>query len=279
MGQTFCKRRVAAQSAESVNGEARAESSKAPATSAESPRPKDGIDTKARAETLREGSPYKFEILGFHEQILQITLSAAQSIWVEPGSMLHCDNDVRSAVDTGYGSCSCFKGMCTKVDLVFAVRWTNKSSSEKNIYLASNIPSKVLPINLSEWHGEACVQSSSFLAAMADVRVERAHRKQRRIFEEAAAQEVGVKQLKGKSLAFLSAAGVAFEHTLKEGDTIVVDRRRVVAWQPSCKFRYRRAESLRCVCFGRNQFIDMTVSGPGRVILQAMPIRKPTKFV
>jgi len=239
----------------------------------------DGIDTKARAEQLRGVSSQKYEIIGDGEQVLKINLFAGQTIWTEPGCMLNCDNEVRATVDTGYGCCSCFRGMCSAADLFFAVRWTNKASSEKSIYLVPRTgPSKVLPINLAEWGEEALVKSTAFLAATdANIKIARARRKQRRIFEEAG-QEVAVKQLKGKSLVFLSAAGLVFEQTLKEGDTIVVDRRRIVAWQSSCKFAYRRAESMRCICFGRKQFkqfIDLTVTGPGRVILQAMPINKP----
>lgn len=236
----------------------------------------DVVDTKA----IVSGVP-GIEIIGDDQQMLHITLQPDSACWAEPGCMIHCDNAVRSIVDAGMGGCfGCIKRVCIAGDSVFRVHWKNTdAAAPKIVGFGANFPAKVVPVQLDAWHGEVFVKRHAFLAAMdphIQFNIERAGRQAGGTMSTGvmAGQGFILNKINGTGWIFLSASGAISEKTLDVGETIVVDRQCVVAWQTTCHFGFRWVGGVGMMCCGGEGLAETTLTGPGKVILQSMPFEK-----
>ena len=60
------------------------------------------------------------------------------------------------------------------------------------------------------------------------------------------------------------------EHTLADGETIVVDTPSLIGWQETTKVSYKMAGDCLTICCGGQGLVNTTVTGPGKILLQSM---------
>ena len=78
----------------------------------------------------------------------------------------------------------------------------------------------------------------------------------------------------GDGVAFLCGGGAVVERMLAEGETVVIDTHSLLAWEPSVAMTVRTAGGcLMCCCGGEGLFLT-EMSGPGKVWIQPMPLKK-----
>jgi len=218
------------------------------------------------------------QIIGDDNEMLHVTLKANQALWAEPGTMIHCDDQIKSYVDAGNGCFQAFTRMFSGASL-FRVHWKNfDETKDKMVGFAAHFPAKVVPIKLEEWQGTIYVKQNCFLAAMdpeLQFLVERAPSMGAAAF---GGQGNILNQLSGKGWVFLSATGAVFSKTLAAGETIAVEPTSVVAWEKSVQFSYRLAGGIGMICCGGEGLTETLLTGPGKVIVQSMPFEKMKKL-
>jgi len=83
-----------------------------------------------------------------------------------------------------------------------------------------------------------------------------------------------MQKLDGDGMAFIHAGGTLMEKTLAPGETLRVDTGCVVAFQPSVDFDIQYAGKIKTALFGGEGLFFATLSGPGKVWLQSLPLSR-----
>ena len=81
-----------------------------------------------------------------------------------------------------------------------------------------------------------------------------------------------MQKLSGRGTAFLEIDGHAVEYVLEPGQKIVVDTGSLAMIDASCKLEVQSIKGVKNVLFGGEGLFNTVVTGPGRVVLQTMPI-------
>ena len=83
-----------------------------------------------------------------------------------------------------------------------------------------------------------------------------------------------MQKLDGDGMVFIHAGGTLRELTLAPGETLRVDTGCVVAFQPSVDFDIQFVGKLKSAIFGGEGLFFATLSGPGKVWLQSLPLSR-----
>ena len=81
-----------------------------------------------------------------------------------------------------------------------------------------------------------------------------------------------MQRLSGKGMAFVEIDGYAVEYDLDPGEKLVVDTGYLAAMSGSCSIDIQTVPGIKNKLFGGEGFFNTVVTGPGKVILQTMPI-------
>ena len=138
------------------------------------------------------------------------------------------------------------------------------------IAFASSFPGSIRAVKITPDH-PIIVQKSGFLAA--ETGVELSVYFQRKIGTGLFGGEGFVMQkLSGNGTAFLEIDGTAIEYVLAPGQQMVVDTGYLAMMDASCTMDIQSVQGLKNKLFGGESFFNTVVTGPGKIILQTMPI-------
>lgn len=79
-------------------------------------------------------------------------------------------------------------------------------------------------------------------------------------------------KLSGKGTVFVEIDGATVEYELAPGQQIVVDTGYVAVMDATCTMTTQSVKGLKNKMLGGEGFFNTVVTGPGRVVLQTMPI-------
>lgn len=218
--------------------------------------------------------PDKFEILGDDMQFLNIKLQPDERVQTEPGNMSYMSDNLTAGVNCD----ACFN-RCISFNPCIMTTYTNNSQSEAYIGLASNIPSKVIPIDTSTLpSGTMRCKSGSYMAHIGDVNLS---------FDLDCCtatccfggQGCVRQSVSGSGTAFLNAMGTIMKKNLADGETIVVDTNSIVAWESTATLGIKTAGGCCTCCFGGEGMFNTTVTGPGDVYIQSYSLQKFTAYL
>ena len=138
------------------------------------------------------------------------------------------------------------------------------------IAFASSFPGSIRAVDIDPQH-PIVVQKSGFLASESGVDLSIFFQKK------AAAGFFGgegfiLQKLSGHGTAFLEIDGSAVEYTLQPGQQIVVDTGNLAMLDATCTVDVKSVKGIKNVLFGGEGLFNTVVTGPGRVVLQTMPI-------
>ena len=138
------------------------------------------------------------------------------------------------------------------------------------IAFASSFPGSIYAFNITPSQ-PMIVQKSAFLAS--EVGVELSVFFQKKLGAGLFGGEGFIMQkLSGSGTAFVEIDGNAMEYTLAAGQQIVVDTGYLAAMDATCSMDVVSVPGVKNMLFGGEGVFNTVVSGPGRVILQTMPI-------
>ena len=81
-----------------------------------------------------------------------------------------------------------------------------------------------------------------------------------------------MQKLSGHGTAFLEIDGHAVEYNLAPGQSIVVDTGNLAMMDATCTLEVRAVKGVKNMIFGGEGIFNTVVTGPGRVVLQTMPL-------
>lgn len=136
---------------------------------------------------------------------------------------------------------------------------------------AGDFPGRILPVGLA---GEAILaQKDAFLAAIGEVELSIAL--QKRIGGALFGGEgFIVERLSGDGVVFLHAGGDLVTFELAPGETLRVDTGCAVAWDESVSYDVQFVGDVKTALFGGEGLFLTTLTGPGTVVVQTMPLSK-----
>lgn len=209
----------------------------------------------------------KYQIQGEPMPVVVCDLDPNEAMITEKGSMCWMSPNMDMATSAG-GIGKAF-GRMFSGESMFQNIYTAKGGPGM-IAFASSFPGSIRAVEITP-DRPVVVQKSGFLASETGVELS--------VFfqRKAAAGFFGgegfiLQKLSGYGTAFIEIDGYAVEYDLQPGQKIVVDTGNLAMLDASCSVDVQTVKGVKNVLFGGEGLFNTVVTGPGRVVLQTMPI-------
>ena len=232
--------------------------------------------------TSRRADVVDYEIEGEDLQFVEIELDPGEAVVAEAGALMYMTAGIRMDTIFGDGSqqksgimgalLSAGKRVLTGESLFMTV-FSAQGGGKDRVAFAAPFPGRILAMDLPTLGGELICQKDSFLCAAKGVEISIAFQK-----------KIGVglfggegfimQRLKGDGLCFVNAGGMLTEMELGRGETLRVDTGCLVALQPTVNYDVQFVGGVKTAFFGGEGLFFTTLTGPGRVWLQSLPLSR-----
>lgn len=223
-----------------------------------------------------------YEIFGEDMQFVEVELDPGEAAIGEAGAMMYMEADID--MDTIFGDGSAQQGgffgklmgagkRLITGESLFTTVYQNQGNAKRRVAFAAPYPGTIVPMNLAELGGTLICQKDSFLCAAKGVSLGIAFQ-----------QKLGVglfggegfimQKLEGDGLAFIHAGGVMKERTLAPGETLRVDTGCIAALSSTVNYDIQYVGKLKTAFFGGEGLFFATLTGPGKVWLQSLPLSR-----
>ena len=209
----------------------------------------------------------RYNITGEPMPVVICDVEAGESMITEKGSMVWMSPNMD--MQTSAGGIGRAFGRMFSGESMFQNIYTAKGGPGM-IAFASSFPGSIRAVDITP-NRPIVVQKSGFLASEAGVELSVFFQKK------AAAGFFGgegfiLQRLSGQGTAFLEIDGSAVEYDLQPGQQIVVDTGNLAMLDATCTVDVRSVKGVKNMLFGGEGLFNTVVTGPGRVVLQSMPI-------
>ena len=217
--------------------------------------------------TTMGGANYK--VLGTIMQTVVMHLRAGQTVYTETGALSWMQEGIR--MDTNMrGGLGGILGRVFTGESLFVANFTAERDNAM-IAFSAEFPGKIIPLNLAQ--GQSIVaQRDSFLVAEKSVNM--AVQFQRRFGAFFGGEGLLMQRFDGPGTVFVALDGEVVEYTLGPGERLKVDTGHVALFEPSVEFSVELVKGFKNILFGGEGLLFATLTGPGRVWLQSMPMSK-----
>ena len=205
-----------------------------------------------------EGEPLPVVICEMEANEMMITEKGAMS-WMSPNMKMET---VGGGMGTMFGRM--FSG-----ESMFVNHYTAMGGPGM-IAFASSFPGSIRAFDIKPGQDIIC-QKTAFLASTSKVELSVFFQKK------ASAGFFGgegfiMQKLSGDGVAFVEFDGYIKEYQLSAGQSIVVDTGYLAAMDASCSIEIQKVPGVKNMLFGGEGVFNTVITGPGRVLLQSMPI-------
>jgi len=206
-----------------------------------------------------EGTPLPVVICDVKDGECMITEKGSMS-WMSPNMKMET---------TSNGGVGKALGRMFSGESLFQNRYTAEGG-DGMIAFASSFPGTILPIEITP-EKPVIVQKSAFLASEESVTLSVFFQKK------AGAGFFGgegfiMQKLSGNGMAFVEIDGHAIEYDLAPGQKIVIDTGYLAMMDSTCTMDVVSVKGVKNMLFGGEGVFNTVVTGPGKVVLQTMPI-------
>lgn len=209
-----------------------------------------------------------YQIYGEPLPVVTCNLQAGETMITEKGSMCWMSPNIKMETTTNGGIGKAL-GRMFSGESMFQNRYTAMGGNGM-IAFASSFPGSIRALNITPGNG-MIVQKSAFLAS--EVGVELSIHFQKRLGAGFFGGEGFIMQrLSGNGVAFIEIDGSAVEYELQPGQQIIVDTGYLAAMTESCQMDIQSVPGVKNMLFGGEGIFNTVITGPGKVILQTMPI-------
>lgn len=209
----------------------------------------------------------QYQIIGEPMPVVICNLQAGESMVTEKGSM--CWMTPNMLMETNAGGFGKAFGRMFSGEAMFQNTYTSQGG-EGMIAFASSFPGSIRAVEIRP-DRPVIVQKTGFLAS--ERSVELSVHFQRNIAGGFFGGEGFVMQrLSGSGMAFLEIDGYAVEYDLQPGQSLLVDTGNLAMMDASCTIDIEAVKGLKNKLLGGEGFFNTRVTGPGRVVLQTMPV-------
>ena len=230
---------------------------------------------RAQREFAGGSGRISYRIDGTTLQVVSIELEPGEVIYSESGGMSWMTGNVEMRTHSGGGLGKMFKRALTGESLFITDFYVENGRG--TVAFASEFPGKIIPFNLKP--GESIiVQKDAFMCAEKSVDLDLSFRK--RLGTGLFGGEGFIMQkVTGPGLAFLEVDGEVVEYQLQPGQQLKVDTGHLAAMETTVDFDVTMVKGFSNILLGGEGLFLASVSGPGKVWLQTMPMSKLARKV
>ena len=210
----------------------------------------------------------QYEIIGGNLPAVLCRLTRGEKLICEAGGMSWMDG-VFTMETTGGGIGKMF-GRMFSGESMFTNTYTAQQDGE--IAFASSFPGQILAINLTP-DKSIIAQKKAFLACEPGVEMSVFFQKKfgKGLF---GGEGFIMQKFTGSGLVFFEVDGAIKEYVLAPGEKKVMDTGHLVMMDETCKMDIERIAGVKNALFGGEGLFNTVVTGPGRIVIQTMPISK-----
>ena len=209
----------------------------------------------------------EYIIKGDNLPVLICKLDKGDVVKTESGAMIWMSPDIK--METIAGSVKKMFGRMITGEAAFQNKFTAQRDNSE-IAFGSCFPGSILPVEIDKDH-PIIVQKRGFLAGTA--RIELSVFLNKKIGSGLFGGEGFLMQkVSGEGTAFIEIDGAACTYELKEGEKMIVNSGYLALVSNTCKLDIQLVKGIKNVLFGGEGLFFATVTGPGKIILQTMPI-------
>lgn len=209
----------------------------------------------------------RYKIEGTPLPVVICELENGETMITEKGSMSWMTPNMKMETTTNGGIGKALGRMFSGESL-FQNRYTAKGTG--TIAFASSFPGSIIPFQV-EPGKSIIVQKSGFLASESTVELSIFFQKKlgAGFF---GGEGFVMQKLSGRGLAFVEIDGHAVEYNLAAGESMVIDTGYLAAMEDTCKMDIQAVSGVKNMMFGGEGIFNTIVSGPGKILLQTLPI-------
>ena len=214
----------------------------------------------------------EYRIFGDDLQLVEIELDPGETVRAEIGTMNYMEDGIAMQTTTGGGL---MKGLMRAVtgESFFIANFTNSGKAKAHVAFAAPYPGKIIPLDMTALGGSFICQKDSFLCAAKGIDIQVAFTKKMGagLF---GGEGFILQRLTGDGLAFVHAGGTIIEKNLAAGETLRVDTGCLVAFAASVTYDIKFVGDVKNALFGGEGLFLATLTGPGKVYLQSLPLSR-----
>ncbi|MEM8859823.1 MAG: TIGR00266 family protein [Chloroflexota bacterium] len=210
----------------------------------------------------------EYKIHGTTLQTLDLILNHQESVFTESGGMAWMTGNISMQTNTRGGV---LKGIARSFsgESMFLTTYTC-DGNKALITFTPEAPGSIIPVKLGANESRIC-QKDAFMVAEDSVNLEVHFRKKlgAGIF---GGEGFILQKLTGPGTAFVEVAGDVRSYELAEGQVLKVDPGHIAMYEPSVNYDITRVTGVKNILFGGEGLFLATLTGPGRVWLQSLPL-------
>lgn len=212
----------------------------------------------------------KYEIIGSNLQMVKIELSPGEGIFAEAGSMVNMSGSLAMESELKGGIISGIKRAVTG-ESVFLTRFS-AGTTKGFVSFAGTMPGKIVPVAIGQGR-EFIARKESFLCCHETVELDIAltDKIQAGLF---GGEGFILERMAGQGTAFLHCCGDIVEMNLARDEVVKVQTGLVVGFEHTVGYDIALAGGITTALFGGEGLFVTTLTGPGKVVLQSMDIKK-----
>lgn len=215
------------------------------------------------------GSPFK--IVGSVMQSLMIQINRGQYFYSESGSLSWMTDAVKMETNLGGKGLGGILSRVVTGESLFVVNFS-ADRDQQLITFSSDFPGKIIPVHLAQ--GQSMIaQKDALLVAEKSVTMTVALQKKlgAGLF---GGEGFILQRFDGPGTFFSALDGEIVEYTLAQGQRLLVDTGHVAMFEPSVSYDIQMVKGIKNVLFGGEGLFFVSLTGPGRIWLQTMPMSK-----
>lgn len=213
----------------------------------------------------------QYEIRGGNLPVVVCNLAPNESMITESGAMSWMTPNMQMETSSNGGIGKAFGRMFSGENM-FQNIYTARNGNGM-IAFASSFPGSIMPLQIGNGNNEMIVQKTGFLAAEPGVTLS-LHFQKKLGAGFFGGEGFIMQRLSGQGLAFIEIDGSATEYTLGPGEQMIVDTGYLAAMESTCTMNVKTVPGLKNMFLGGEGIFFTEISGPGKIILQSMPVMK-----
>ena len=208
----------------------------------------------------------QYNVEGGNLPVLKVILEAGEQIQCEAGAMSWMDEGIE--MQTTAGGLGKMLGRMFTNESAFMNTYIANQSGE--IAFSAKFPGSIRAVEITPENG-LVIQKGSYLASAGDLTNE-VYLQKRLSTGFFGGEGFLMRKFTGTGIVFLEIDGSAHEYELPEGACKIIDTGYLAAMTDTCSMEIRSVKGIKNMLFGGEGFFNTAVKGPGRIIIQSMPI-------
>lgn len=236
-------------------------------TTAPPPPPPAYVPTTPPQQAVYSSKALDYKIFGENLPAVSMKLDKNETVFTQSGGLSWMDSGITMATNMQGGL---LKGLGRMVsgESLFMATFTS-SAPNQEIVIASTYPGSIADIDVTSV--AVIAQKTAFLCAQLSVNLSAYVNKSVKT-SFFGGEGFVMQRLSGQGKVFLEIDGSCVKRALAPGERIIVDTGSVAAFEETVNYQVEMVKGFKNVLFGGEGLFLTTLTGPGKIWLQTMPI-------